>query len=208
MTTWRLDSMWTRTLSTTISTRPFCARGSSLAMDRLSHAGPVGRPQRPFPRASAGPGQATDEQPHERTGDEAGDVLEEGHAPAAAGHAEGGDAVDELEGEPQAQEDDRRALEELVEEAEEDERQHPSPRVQDDIRAEDRGDRPRRADHGRRGVRADHHLRAGGHEAAEDVEEEEAEPAEAVLDVVAEDPQVQHVADQVDPAAVEEHARQ
>ena len=38
------------------------------------------------------------------------------------------------------------------------------------------------------------------------VERQEAGPAEAILDVVAEDPQVEHVAEQVEPAAVQELA--
>ena len=43
--------------------------------------------------------------------------------------------------------------------------------------------------------------------AADQVEDQEPEPPEAVLDVVPEDPQVEHVAEQVQPAAVEELAR-
>ena len=38
------------------------------------------------------------------------------------------------------------------------------------------------------------------------IEAEEAEPTEAILDVVPEDPQVEHVAQQVQPAAVQELA--
>ena len=41
---------------------------------------------------------------------------------------------------------------------------------------------------------------------AHEVEQEEREPPDPVLDVVAEDPQEQHVAEQVQPAAVQEHA--
>ena len=39
------------------------------------------------------------------------------------------------------------------------------------------------------------------------VEQDEPDVSHHVFDVVAEDPQVQHVADQVHPATVEEHAR-
>ena len=42
--------------------------------------------------------------------------------------------------------------------------------------------------------------------AAGDVEQQERDRAQPVLDVVAEDPEEQHVAEQVQPAAVEEHA--
>ena len=45
-----------------------------------------------------------------------------------------------------------------------------------------------------------------GKNAAEDIEDDETAMAHHVLDVVAEDPEVQHVPDQVHPASVEEHA--
>ena len=57
----------------------------------------------------------------------------------------------------------------------------------------------------RRG-RVDGDLGQAGEGPAEQVEAEEPGPPEAVLDVVAEDPQVEHVAEQVEPAAVEELA--
>ena len=38
-----------------------------------------------------------------------------------------------------------------------------------------------------------------------EIEEQELEPAETILDIVAEDPQEQHVAEQMHPAAVQEH---
>jgi hypothetical protein len=47
-----------------------------------------------------------------------------------------------------------------------------------------------------------------GDVAAEHVEEQEGELAEAVLDVVAEDNEEQHVAEQVQPARVQEHGEQ
>ena len=47
------------------------------------------------------------------------------------------------------------------------------------------------------------HERRG--EAARDVPEQEAHPAESVFDVVAEDPQEEHVEDDVLPASVHEH---
>ena len=42
-------------------------------------------------------------------------------------------------------------------------------------------------------------------DAAEQIEDQELHVPEAVLDVVAEDPQVEHVAAEVQPAAVHEH---
>src|SRR5206468_1951635 len=130
MTTWRLDSMWTRTLSTTISTSPFRASCSSLAMAGLSHAELVDRSDGARRTPAVEP---ADEQPDDHAEDEPADVFEQGDASAG--------------------------------------------------------------------------MAGPGGETAEQVEGDEAGPPEPILDVVAEDPQVEHVADQVDPAAVQEHAR-
>src|SRR6185503_651139 len=51
-------------------------------------------------------------------------------------------------------------------------------------------------------------VREPGREAAEEIKEDEAERAERVLDVVAEDPEKPHVSDQVQPSAVQEHRRE
>ena len=119
---------------------------------------------------------------------------------------ERGQAVDQLEDEPEAEHDDRRDVDELVEEAEEDERRDPGTREEHEIGPERRRDRAGRADRRDGRGRVDGDLRQAGQRAAEQVEAEEPEPPEAVLDVVAEDPQVQHVAEQVQPAAVQELA--
>src|SRR5438309_2871216 len=203
MTTWRLESMWTRTLSTTISTSPFSGCDSSLAMARLSHADPVRRPE--LPRRGPPPDRPHDEPDHD-AGEEATDVLEDRDAAGRALDPERGDPVDQLEQEPEPEDDDGRHLEELVEEAEEDEREDPRPGVENEIGSEDGGDRPRCPDDRHLRRRRDRDLRQRGDSSAKQVEEQEADPAEAILDVVAEDPQVQHVADQVQPAAVEERA--
>src|SRR4051812_33682091 len=145
MTTCRLDSMWTRTLSTTISTSPFRACGSSLAMLELSHAELVERPRRTRCRTSAGPNDSG----HCGAGDEPADVGEERDAARRARSAEGGEPADQLEDEPEAEHDDRGDLEQLVEEPEKDEAENARPGVQHDIRAEDRRDRSGRADDGR-----------------------------------------------------------
>src|SRR5439155_14634309 len=191
MTTWRLESMWTRTLSTTISMSPS-------AMPGLSHAGRAERPGSPGPEGDG----------DERAGDEAADVGEERDAALGIRPAERGDPVDELEDEPETQDEDRRDLDELVEEAQEHERQDPGARVQDEVRAERRGDRPRSADQRVRRVARDRHLGEAGDDAAQQVEAQEDDPAQAVLDVVAEDPQDEHVAQEMQPAAVEELVRQ
>ena len=185
--------MWTRTLSTTISTSPS-------SIDRIipRPAGSADRRIRPPMLTAIWAITAPDH--------EAADVGEERHPAAALDHAERGQAVDQLEHEPEAEHDDRRDVDELVEEAEEDERRHPGAREEHEVRAQRRRDRPGRADRRDRRGRVDGDLREAGERAAEEIEAEEAEPAEAVLDVVPEDPQVEHVAEQVQPAAVQELA--
>ena len=70
MTTWRLESMWTRTLSTTISTSPLRSLGSSLAMAGLSHAEPDRRPGRPPSAARPdGPDDHADDQARHEAAD-------------------------------------------------------------------------------------------------------------------------------------------
>ena len=49
------------------------------------------------------------------------------------------------------------------------------------------------------------HVRPRRHEPAQQIEDEEAPGPHAVLDVVPEHPEEQHVAEQVPPAAVQEH---
>ena len=98
-------------------------------------------------------------------------------------------------------------VDQLVEEAEEDERRDPGPREEHEVRAEGRGDRartPRSSGSSRSGSMAT--WASAGGDAAGEVEEQEPRPAQAVLDVVREDPQVEQVAEQVEPAAVQELA--
>src|SRR6478752_2185246 len=179
--------MWTRTLSTTISTSPFRARGSSLAMAGLSHAEFVERPG--WARLAGGPDHPDDRR-DPGSGHEPPDVLEQGDSAVRGRDAERRKAVDQLEDEPHPQHDQGRHLEQLVEEAEIDQRQDAGPWVEDQVGAEDGGDRPGGADDrdGRRGVDPD--LGDRRHRPAEQVEQQEADPAEAVLDVVAEDPEI------------------
>ena len=54
----------------------------------------------------------------------------------------------------------------------------------------------------------DERLQRRRREPAEEVEDDEAHAAERVLDVVPEDPEEQHVAEQVEPVGVHEHGRE
>src|SRR3954453_12300407 len=196
MTTWRLESMWTRTLSTTISTSPS-------SMPGLSH----GRRCR---RSRWGGGPAARADRHDQLGeqrahDEPADVGEE-RDPTGLHDAQRGEPVDELQDEPEAEHEDGGNVDELIEEAEEHERRDPSPREEDEVGAERCCDRARRTDRRDGRARVDGDLREAGEDPAEQVEAEEAGPPETILDVVAEDPQVEHVAEQVEPATVQELA--
>ena len=133
---------------------------------------------------------------------------EEGDPALGAGEAERAQPVDELEDEPESQNDDRRDLDQLVEETEEDERQDPRAGEQHEVRAKDRRDRPRGADHRDLGARVDRDLGKHGRDAAAEIEEQVAETPQSILDVVAEDPQVDEVPDDVDEVHVQEHARE
>jgi hypothetical protein len=98
----------------------------------------------------------------------------------------------------------------LEEEEGDDEGRDAAVRVEEEVRAEHCGDRPARPEVGDLGfLRAapaerDDGLRRRRGEAAEDVEEDEADASERVFDVVPEDPEEEHVAEQVAPAGVQE----
>ena len=110
--------------------------------------------------------------------------------------------------EPEAQDEHRRDLDQLVEEAEEDERQDPGPREQHEVRAEDRRDRARRADHRDLRRRVDQDLGQRPRRRRRRDRTRRTRRGRAVLDVVAEDPEIDHVAGDVDQVHVQEHARE
>src|SRR6476646_4284262 len=179
MTTWRLESIWTLTLSTTISTSPSSMAG-------LSHGPRVRRPAHPSTDLDRDLG-------HQRSHQEPADVGEECHPAAGLDHAQRCQAVEQLEHEPEAEHDDRRDIDQLVEEAEKDQRRHPGTREEHEVDTERRRDRPRGADRRDGGCRVDGDLCHDDARATEKIEAKEPGPAEAILDVVAEDPQVEHV---------------
>src|SRR6476646_3688443 len=125
--------MWTRTLSTTISTRPLRAAGSSLAMLGLAHAGPAGRPEPGHGPAAA---DRPDDEPDDQPEHEPADVGEEGDLRRGGFRAERGDAAQQLQDEPEPEQDHRRHLEQLEEEAEEHDGQDARPGIQHEVRAE------------------------------------------------------------------------
>src|SRR6478735_4251812 len=153
MTTWRLESIWTLTLSTTISTSPSSIAG-------LSHGPRVRRPAHPSADGDRDLGQkGPDHEP--------ADVGEEGDAATGLDHAQRRQPIEQLEHEPEAEHDDRRDIDELVEEAEEDQRRHPGTREEHEIGTECRRDRSGRADRRDRRGRVDGDLREARERPAE-----------------------------------------
>ena len=105
------------------------------------------------------------------------------------------------------EDDDRRHVDELVEEAEEDERGDPRPREEHEVGAQRRGDRPRGADRRDRRGRVDGDLGQARPARRRAGRSRGSRPARSRSSTLfAEDPQVEHVAEQVEPAAVQELA--
>ena len=120
---------------------------------------------------------------------------------------QGHETVDQLQQEPEAQHDDRRHGYQLVEEDQEHQRLDSRPGEQHEVRAQHGGDRPRRPDHRDLARRIHEDVPGGGRDPADQEECREQRAPEPVLHVHGEDPQEQHVAHQVQPAAVQEHVR-
>ncbi len=118
-----------------------------------------------------------------------------------------------LEQDPDAEEEIGRYLTQEEDEHEEEQGDHARPREQEEIGAEHGRDgaarsevRDLRVDGGAEGERHER-LERGRSKAAQEVEDEVAQPAERVLDVVAEDPEEEHVPGQVEDVPVHEHRR-
>ena len=88
-----------------------------------------------------------------------------------------------------------------------DEDEHPHMRAGADhqIGAHHAGDRARRPDQRRLRMRGEDAIEQGAEHAAQEIEGDETSMPQRVLDIVAENPQEQHVADDVRPAAMQEH---
>ena len=128
--------------------------------------------------------------------------------PAAGRSPDAADAEHELEREPEEQKEERRDLDHLDEQEDGHQGHDAGAGIEEKVRPGDAGDRAARADHRDVGRGVDHHLGQASRHPGQHVQKQEADVPEAVLDVVAEDVEVEEVADQVEPAAVEEHARE
>src|SRR5262245_21333051 len=114
----------------------------------------------------------------------------------------------ELNQEPEPQDEERRNADQADEEAHDDEGEDVGSRKEQQIGAEHPGHRPARSDHGDGRVRIERHLRERGDDARHQIEDQKSAVTQGVLDVVAEYPQVQHVAADVQEAPVQEHRRE
>src|SRR5439155_9394202 len=118
------------------------------------------------------------------------------------GEAELRESVDHLEHDEEADHDKGGKLQDRDEDSEEHECRHPGRGEHHDVRSEDSGDRPGRPDHG---LGLDESLTDRGDDPTKDVEDQVGSTPQAILDVIAEDPEIDHVPDDVQPAAVQEH---
>src|SRR5207248_9632952 len=114
--------------------------------------------------------------------EESSHVRPPGDAAGALRDVEGRDPGEQLHGEPEEQVEDRRNLHDPGKDEDGDEGDDAGAREGDEIRAEDSGDGAGRAHGGDGGLGRERHLAERRSEAAEDVEDHEAEMPELVLD--------------------------
>ena len=120
-------------------------------------------------------------------------------------HAELGERVDDLQDDEKTDDDERGQLHDADEDPQEDEGRHARGRIHDEVRPEHARERTRRADHR---LGRDEPLADRGDDPAEEIEDQVWPAAQAVLHVVAEDPEIEHVPKDVQPAAVQEDVRE
>ena len=115
---------------------------------------------------------------------------------------------EDLQHEPESEHDDGREPHRKEDEDDRDERENTGAREPHDVGAHDDRDRARRAQERRRGVEVAENVHCRRNDTADQIEHQEPEATELVLDVVAEDPQEQHVPEHVQDRRVEEHREQ
>src|SRR5215831_3133219 len=111
----------------------------------------------------------------------------------------------ELDEEPKPQNEDGRDPDQAYEEAHDDEGENIGPGEKKEIGAENSRHRPACSDHGNRRACTERHLCHGRDHAGDQEEDQEPAMSQRIFDVVAEDPQVEHVPTEVQEAAVQEH---
>ena len=132
-------------------------------------------------------------------------MREEGHS--TAGSADTHAAAQHLHDEPEAQHQSGRHVHHARVDAERDHHQDLRAGEEQQIGAEHAGDRAACADHGHRRGGIGDGMAEHGEDAAQHIEDGKSDMPHRIFNIVAEDPQVQHVADQMHPASVQKHAR-
>ncbi len=79
--------------------------------------------------------------------------------------------------------------------------------IEDQVGPHDGADGPRGSDHGDGGGRISGDVATRGHQAGQEVEDQETAVPHGVFDVVPEDPKEPEIPDQMHPAPMEEHGR-
>src|ERR1051326_4955717 len=140
-------------------------------------------------------------------GDEASDVRPECYAAGVL--AGGGDghrrSAQELQHEPETGKDPRRQPPEGKENDQGHEPQDAGFGIQNEVGAHHAGDGAARADAGNVRAQVQGDVRDRSREAADEVKDQVREAADVVFNVVAENPQEPHVADDVQPSAMQKH---
>lgn len=132
-------------------------------------------------------------------------MSEPGDTLCLADVADGGDAAQQLDGKPIEQHEGGRDIDGGDEDNDEDERDYAHARIQDEEGAHDAGNGAAGADGGDGTAEVGGELDGGRSNAADQIEDGELGGPHGVLNVRSEDPQEPHVADEVEPAAVQEH---
>ena len=114
----------------------------------------------------------------------------------------------ELDEEPETQDKQGREADEFYENENKHQSKNPGVGKEQQIGPQDPGHSPAGANHGNGGGGVGQNLGQSGKEAANQVKKEEAQMAQRIFDVVPEDPQVEHVSEEVEESAMEEHGRQ
>src|SRR5207249_2280280 len=175
------------------------SRGSFRACPRRTYGGRI----RPLLSTLAPPAER---RPDDHPGNESAHVRPHGDAAVRRG-AERRHARGDLPDEPDEEEEDRGDLDDLDEEEDGKDRDDARRRKEQEIGPRDARDGAARSHHGDARMHRGERMRRAGRRAAEEIEDRVADVPEPVLDVVAEDVEVEHVAEDVDPTGVNEHAR-
>src|SRR3989442_980688 len=113
--------------------------------------------------------------------------------------------IQELHDEPEPKDNEGWNLNDLEKHKDRHQRKNTCKRIRDDISAEYAGDRATRSDAWDCRLGIQDRVRDPGAEAAEQVKYKVREVTQPVLDVVSKNPEVPHIADQMEPTAMQEH---